>query len=537
MCRRHTARLVLVLFGSLVVSTLRAQTPMRMSWQTFAKDPARVESFRKAVVVMKTHDLADPASSESRTSWAYWGNMHGYFGPQSTFGTIMDWVNKRGIDLSIYGVYFYGVNNLTPPDSVASAVWSQCQHGTPYFFAWHRLYLLYFEKVLQKAANDPTLRLPYWDYTNTANLAMPAEFTTPTYIDAQGNVQPNPLYETRRAPGWLTMPVNTLDPDLTDINDALTNPLLLDTTDTPGHTVQGYQSAIERNVHGNVHCAVMDCPVPVMGAVPYSSNDPIFWLHHANIDRMWDCWTSISGHKNPDDDAYLKQPFSFIDGSGQEVTNTVRDIITGHMVDYVYEQASNCARTEPPVLIAAAGPPVKPMSAKEMKSARQSLAKPVVIASMTGVAMNAPVTRKTLVLPPATPANAKMRSLALTQHDEMPVEMDLELRGIHYEAHPNTMFKVYLERKDDPTKRAYVGSLSFFTPLEKSQPDSSEAVRVFDVTKELRSLGGEGMSEVNVVFEAATGRLGAGEKAHFNPRSNLVVDTIELRMKLRVQPK
>jgi hypothetical protein len=42
---------------------------------------------------------------------------------------------------------------------------------------------------------------------------------------------------------------------------------------------------------------------------------------------------------------------------------------------------------------------------------------------------------------------------------------------------------------------------------------------------------------VSVVFEAATGRFGAGEKAHFNPHSNLVVDTIELRLKLRGEPK
>jgi tyrosinase len=140
--RRHQGSVIFVFLVVLFTSTINAQTPMRMSWQTFAKDPARVAAFRKAVVAMKLHDLAAPATPESRTGWEYWGNMHGYFGPKSTFGTIMQFVNKRQIDLSIYSLYFYGVHNLIPPDAVAEAVWSQCQHGTGYFFPWHRLYLL-----------------------------------------------------------------------------------------------------------------------------------------------------------------------------------------------------------------------------------------------------------------------------------------------------------------------------------------------------------------------------------------------------------
>jgi hypothetical protein len=390
---------------------------------------------------------------------------------------------------------------------------------------------------LQKAANDPNLRLPYWDYTDPANLTMPAEFTMPTYVDPAGEAQPNPLYETRRAPGWLTPPVHSLDPDLTNIDKALPIPLFFDTLDAAGKKVPGYQSTIEGGVHGNIHCAVMDCPVPVMGAVGYSSNDPIFYLHHANIDRMWDCWTNIAGHKNPDDPTYLGKTFSYIDASGMEVTKSVNDIINGHMVDYVYEQASNCARRKaaPPLAEATA---VKPMSAKDVKSARQALAKAVVLAHMEGVSISGPVTKKSLALPPATPANAKMRSLTLTAHAEIPEETDLELRGIHFDGHPNTMFKVFLERKDDPSKRVLVGTLSFFeTSGEASDSNTAETDHVFDVTQELRTLGGEAMQEVTIGFEAVNGRIGAGKKATMNPKANLVVDSIELRAKLRPEPE
>src|ERR1041385_6121562 len=107
------------------------------------------------------------------------------------------------------------------------AVWAQCQHSTPtaiaqYFFPWHRLYLFYFERVLQKAAGDATLRLPYWDYTDPANVAMPKEFTTPTYVDENGKTVSNPLYEARRAAGWSGG--STLDPTITDIDRTPNNP-------------------------------------------------------------------------------------------------------------------------------------------------------------------------------------------------------------------------------------------------------------------------------------------------------------------------
>jgi len=54
-----------------------AQTPVRLSWQEFARDANRVASFRKAVEVMKSRNTADRSSPEYRRSWEYWANMHG----------------------------------------------------------------------------------------------------------------------------------------------------------------------------------------------------------------------------------------------------------------------------------------------------------------------------------------------------------------------------------------------------------------------------------------------------------------------------
>ena len=48
---------------------------------------------------------------------------------------------------------------------------------------------------------------------------MPKEFTSPTYVNAQGQTVSNPLYEARRAPGWSSG--STLNGTVTNINRAL----------------------------------------------------------------------------------------------------------------------------------------------------------------------------------------------------------------------------------------------------------------------------------------------------------------------------
>ena len=43
--------------------------------------------------------------------------------------------------------------------------WGSCRHGSWFFLAWHRMYLLFFEQIVQFHLSDPSWSLPYWDYT------------------------------------------------------------------------------------------------------------------------------------------------------------------------------------------------------------------------------------------------------------------------------------------------------------------------------------------------------------------------------------
>ena len=38
--------------------------------------------------------------------------------------------------------------------------------------------------------------------------------------------------------------------------------------------------------------------------------DPIFYLHHCNLDRIWESWNRL-GNSNPTDPKYLNRKFAF----------------------------------------------------------------------------------------------------------------------------------------------------------------------------------------------------------------------------------
>jgi hypothetical protein len=527
---KQLARVLVCLF----VAVTAAAQPVRMSWQTFAQDPARVQSFRNAVAAMRARNTADKSSAEYRTSWEYWANMHGYFGETAKNGTVAQFRAANGLTDPSFDAAFAGVENTTPPDAIAQAVWDQCQHRTVWFFPWHRLYLYYFEQVLQDAAGDPTLRLPYWDYTEVANLGMPAEFTTPTYVNAQGQTVPNPLYEPRRMDGWNVPSTNTLDPVATDIDQALDIAQLLDTTSTQG-TVKGYQGTIEQTPHGDVHCAVMQCRATVMGAVSYSSNDPIFYLHHCNIDRLWQCWQSISGHQDPQG-SWRTQEFSYVNRIGNLVKNEVADLFNGSLIDYVYDHPSNCTRDTPQVTLLRDVPPAKGMvkpGDPVMARARTMLARPVLIGETGATRIEGMVTRKRVSLP-ATATLAHPRQFALRGQSDLPVATDLILRGVRFRQHPGARVRVFLERTDRPSVRAQVGTMSFFSqePVDSrhAHHTPTEDTFRFDATDALRALRleGTGRLDVHVVFEVVDERLGPDFDA---ARTGLTIDEIELHVR------
>ncbi|RYY46858.1 MAG: tyrosinase family protein [Sphingomonadales bacterium] len=154
--------------------------------------------------------------------------------------------------------------NAASPDSWlfwAGIHQSHCPHGKDYFLAWHRGYLSLFEQQLRKAARSTSLRLPYWDYF--ADPKLPAELLA-------GNAATNPLFETRKG---------------SEVGKALVYAAF--GSDVTGFE-HGVKNCFEANVeafHNNVHNLIGG-----RMATMQSPQDLIFWMHHANIDRLWTAW-------------------------------------------------------------------------------------------------------------------------------------------------------------------------------------------------------------------------------------------------------
>jgi len=158
--------------------------------------------------------------------------------------------------------------NTNVNDPASWAYWvnihvTRCTHGVPYFLGWHRGYLHHFEKRLRLVSGDSGLVLPYWDYYANAN--MPSEFTDP----GSGN----PLYANRAN---------------TNVKPALSmNAFSGSLVNFQTGTSKAFEPSVETAPHNTFHniiggvMAGMESPV-----------DPIFWLHHANVDRLWVGWVA-----------------------------------------------------------------------------------------------------------------------------------------------------------------------------------------------------------------------------------------------------
>ena len=160
-----------------------------------------------------------------------------------------------------------------------------------YFLPWHRMYLFYFEDIIRGVLNDDDFSLPYWNYSASdpgIHGVIPPEFTK------KNDATFGSLYQQNRNTG-----VNGGQPiDSGELDDPLSLESLSQCTYSPNGAEEGFCMKLDNGLHGNVHVEVGD--ETNMGTVPNAAGDPIFWLHHCNIDRLWASWNAASREKSGD---------------------------------------------------------------------------------------------------------------------------------------------------------------------------------------------------------------------------------------------
>jgi tyrosinase len=170
-------------------------------------------------------------------------------------------------------------------------------HGYPGFPPWHRAYLLDLERSLQ--AIDATVTLPYWRFDEPASALFAPEFLgMPPANPSEGDVIDFPYGHPLET--WRTD--TTSDPiarrpryniaNAPPSNNVITQKATLEL----GDNFPAFRS-YEGRPHGYAHTSFQG---PVNNPST-AAKDPLFFLLHANVDRLWAFWQWYYHRTDPDD--------------------------------------------------------------------------------------------------------------------------------------------------------------------------------------------------------------------------------------------
>jgi Common central domain of tyrosinase/Polyphenol oxidase middle domain len=312
--------------------------PRRPSW---ARGPLRVrrsindlirensplvESYRRAVDVMMKRDITD------KTSWWFLANIH-----------------------------------EAPDDNYAmmpslSEFWGQCPHRNYFFVSWHRIYLHFFERIARKASGDPDFVLPYWSYDDPAQSSLPTAFLPDDDEFKKGDKEAVPPLS-RRNPLARAKRIEHVDRRWIGIGDAARDTqaaLSLDrfTVTDKLDALQGFGGVRTEKLNEGVAAGGLEAAPHNLvhrtlglegdlGSPETAARDPIFWLHHANVDRLWVKWTDNARGRIPpvDDPVWMNTKSKFFDENGEMHEMSAAEVLdTQFQLGYRYDD--DLPRTE-----------------------------------------------------------------------------------------------------------------------------------------------------------------------------------------------
>jgi tyrosinase len=355
--------------------------------------------------------------------------------------------------------------------SLATEMWNTCQShfGQPenYFLPWHRMFVFYFESIIRKVSGNATFTLPYWNYS--VPKPDPSHGVIPPEFRVEADPIFGPLYVCKRNPG-----VNSGTPiDQGQPGNPLSTVALQQCTYGPSGSQAGFCSTLDGGLHGTVH--VLTGNGQNMGSIPWAAYDPIFWLHHCNIDRLWASWNA-AGRKNPTDATFLNQKFVFADQNGIKVIATISNFLSIAALNYKYD------KLEPVTNLC---PQLSPAAAAPRKLVTQA----------TPIPLGPGPVRATLAAPPSPQATV---SLA-TRIENLPADHRLlvVVRNLKTDVEPEVLYHIYLElpagAPGDAGKDYYVGSINFFGRNHSHEgsggDDKFYSFDITDLAKRLKAKG------------------------------------------------
>lgn len=239
-------------------------------------------------------------------------------------------------------------------------IWPLEIHNHWLFLPWHRMFLYFHERILAELLDDDSFALPYWNWDNQSE-----EEVANTLPDIYASNRSSSLWNHNRnkcAQQPNIVNLNTVGgcTEKTPTELRIENTRLMYTQIVSGAPTprlffgQAYSygdggghgpGTFEDNPHGTVHLWVGDPDAPNkfddMGNFGRAARDPIFYPHHANIDRIWTIWKTMPGKQRmePNHTDFLDASFTYYDENADRVTVKVSQIINTTLLRYEYEES------------------------------------------------------------------------------------------------------------------------------------------------------------------------------------------------------
>lgn len=531
--------------------------PVRQNVSDFVKDEALVAAFRQATETMRANSSADPSTVEFRTSLVFWANTHGYFGNGGDATSFQATVERRLPQCLDYFTskpyefsddkaletcqqYYDAASQEFAPDEFSTGIWGTCQHtpsscaigdeecklvrATPRFLPWHRLYLFYYERTLRKYSGNDAFALPYWNYFDYRADAPPINLWMPPLVTEGGSTAANTLFDELRTL-WLNEQNTSMTPDNASARDAFAEPTFLD-----------FSNTLEGVPHGAMHCATGNgCTAPHIGWVPVAGNDPLFYMHHANIDRLWQCWMNEKADGEPVSlewakanlgmpDEWYEVSYFFADENGNRISKTIADAFSPEVLAVRYAEEVDCQIDQVP--------------RDQMPAPRTVEAVHSEIAQAERVLMSGKIdltTRASRVdLSPEIQLRRQEQKTAKELLDSVSTPSPgvwLVLENISVKEAPSYTYNVYISSKAAPEERALVTRFSFFGFGDHGGSGDAEGprslgTRRYYLNDDIREIGVTSIEDIAVHF--VPNSAVTGEPLDREGESLISIDSVRL---------
>ena len=309
---------------------------IRRNVSTLAANDPVIEFYGRAIGEMKRLLIANPLS------WRYQAAIHDYPTPDATLADRQ--AGGQGDPLAAAG-------DVLPSDR--ATFWRQCQHFSWFFLPWHRMYLHHFERMIMdqvaRLGGPSDWALPYWNWDASDGPGrIPVQFRSATLAD--GSV--NHLHVAQRDPR-ANRGEEFATPAERSVRQCLTRTTFAGAGEFGGPSFRSHDTgangfgSLEAAPHGSIHVAVGRPPTGFMRNFTKAPLDPIFWLHHCNIDRLWDVWLQRdASHTNPTAAAWLNERFDFHTAGGGTTSMSPSQVLNTRLapLSYRYDDTSDPLR-------------------------------------------------------------------------------------------------------------------------------------------------------------------------------------------------